>query len=141
MNLQLQRKKKHRAPPGFEPGTSCTQSRNHTPRPRGLVTIGYQDEYTCRGLLTGLCDVTRIMEKYFSILTFDTRKKFVLQMRIRDRTGMRNNIIAMICEDKLCSLQCDKIMKKKTQERQISVRFDIRSSIDSQKIGHSDLPQ
>ena len=29
--------KKHRARPGFEPGTSCTQSRNHTPRPTGLV--------------------------------------------------------------------------------------------------------
>ena len=28
-----QRDKKLRAQPGFEPGTSCTQSRNHTPRP------------------------------------------------------------------------------------------------------------
>lgn len=27
------------APPGFEPGTSCTQSRNHTPRPRGQVAV------------------------------------------------------------------------------------------------------
>ncbi len=26
-------KKKLRAQPGFEPGTSCTQSKNHTPRP------------------------------------------------------------------------------------------------------------
>ena len=25
--------KEKRAQPGFEPGTSCTQSRNHTPRP------------------------------------------------------------------------------------------------------------
>ena len=31
------------ASPGFEPGTSCTQSRNHTPRPRShamLATAG-----------------------------------------------------------------------------------------------------
>ena len=28
-------KKRTRAKPGFEPGTSCTQSRNHTPRPFG----------------------------------------------------------------------------------------------------------
>ena len=28
-------KVKTRAKPGFEPGTSCTQSRNHTPRPFG----------------------------------------------------------------------------------------------------------
>jgi hypothetical protein len=26
-----------RSVPGFEPGTSCTQSRNHTTRPNGLI--------------------------------------------------------------------------------------------------------
>ena len=30
-------KVKTRAKPGFEPGTSCTQSRNHTPRPFGRL--------------------------------------------------------------------------------------------------------
>ena len=28
-----------RSAPGIEPGTSCTQSKNHTSRPSGLVTI------------------------------------------------------------------------------------------------------
>ena len=32
MALEI-RNKNPRAQPGFEPGTSCTQSRNHTPRP------------------------------------------------------------------------------------------------------------
>ena len=30
------KRKKERAPPGLEPGTSCTLSKNHTPRPRSL---------------------------------------------------------------------------------------------------------
>ena len=30
-----------RPAPGFEPGTSCTQSRNHTTRPRGHATCAY----------------------------------------------------------------------------------------------------
>jgi hypothetical protein len=32
-----------RGDPGIEPGTSCTQSKNHTPRPIALYTL--QDIY------------------------------------------------------------------------------------------------
>ena len=31
--LNLIKRRRERAAPGIEPGTSCTQSKNHTPRP------------------------------------------------------------------------------------------------------------
>ena len=34
--------KKERACPGFEPGTSCSQSKNHTPRPTGLFRFFFR---------------------------------------------------------------------------------------------------
>ena len=36
----ISQNKRKRAKPGFEPGTSCTQSRNHTPRPLATASGG-----------------------------------------------------------------------------------------------------
>ena len=37
--IEGEKDKKGRACPGLEPGTSCTLSKNHTPRPTSLLVI------------------------------------------------------------------------------------------------------